>query len=259
MSGVLLARPWDPAKQDPTGWWMSEKIDGVRAVWDGQKFRSRNMNDFYAPKAFTAMLPRMPLDGELTVGRGGFQDTVSIVRSHADKGWRRVKYLVFDLYGNARDPFETRQRLLAAIVRDARAPNLERLEQIRCEGAPHLLAYVDRVLRAGGEGAMLRQPGSRYEPRRSSTLLKVKRFGDVDARVVGYVAGKGKHVGRLGALACSATLRGKKVTFRVGTGLSDRERERPPRIGSRVTVRFQELTRDGIPRFPIYITERNYE
>lgn len=238
---------------------MSEKIDGVRAIWDGSRFRSRNMNDFYAPPSFTRNLPRHALDGELTTGRGGFQDTVSIVRSRADKGWKRIAFLVFDTYGDLRSPFEQRQRELEAIVRAADTLQLFQLPQIRCKGPAHLKTYADHILANGGEGVMLREPGSRYEPRRSSTLLKVKRFHDTEARVIGYVAGKGKHAGRLGALKCTATLAGKRVAFQVGTGLSDAERERPPRIGSRITVRFQELTRDGVPRFPIYIAERNYE
>src|SRR5688572_16394755 len=74
---LLLAERWDNV-QDLTGWWMSEKLDGVRAYWDGKMFLSRLGNQFHAPDWFCAQLPSEPLDGELWVGRKQFQQTVSI-------------------------------------------------------------------------------------------------------------------------------------------------------------------------------------
>ena len=76
---LLLAETWTP-DADVNGWWMSEKLDGVRAYWDGKQFFSRQGNRFYAPDWFLAGLPNMPLDGELWLGRKAFQRTVSIVR-----------------------------------------------------------------------------------------------------------------------------------------------------------------------------------
>ena len=105
----------------------------------------------------------------------------------------------------------------------------------------------------GGEGLMLRQPGSRYEAGRSTTLYKVKSFRDDEARVVGHLAGAGRHKGRLGAL--EVELR-SGVRFSVGTGLSDAERENPPPLGAIITFRYQELSRDGVPRFPSYVGVR---
>jgi len=76
---LLLAEKWDNV-QDLTGWWMSEKLDGVRAYWDGKNFISRLGNLYHAPDWFVAKLPPVPLDGELWAGRKLFQRTVSIVR-----------------------------------------------------------------------------------------------------------------------------------------------------------------------------------
>lgn len=254
---VLLAKPW--AGQDPTGWWMSEKLDGVRAVWQGGVFRSRNGNVFHAPESFRAQMPPYALDGELFIARGEFQATVSIVRTQQeDKGWNRIRFHIFDLYpanptGNvAAMDFETRQSWLSQILN---GPTVH-VPQVRCEGAAHLTAFVDTVVAGGGEGAMLRAPGSLYELKRSATLLKVKRFHDIEARVTGHVPGKGKHTGRLGALSCVAP---NGAAFEVGTGFTDAQREAPPTVGASVTVRYQELTKDGVPRFPVFITARDYE
>jgi DNA ligase-1 len=101
---------------------------------------------------------------------------------------------------------------------------------------------------------MMRQPGSNYEIGRSWTLRKVKTFHDAEARVTAHVRGAGRHDGRLGSLQCEMP---DGTVFNVGTGLSDAERNAPPPIGSIVTYRYQELSNDGVPRFPSYIGVRH--
>ena len=113
-----------------------------------------------------------------------------------------------------------------------------------CQDLDALRAELDRVEALGGEGLMLRRPGSRYEVGRSSTLLKVKRFHDAEARVVGHQPGKGRHKGRLGALEVEIA---DGTRFAVGTGFSDAERSAPPPVGSVVTFRYQELSDGGVP------------
>lgn len=75
----MLASKWEG--EDPTGWWMSEKLDGVRAWWTGSALLSRLGNTINAPAWFTAGLPKVPLDGELWCGRGQFTEAVSIVKN----------------------------------------------------------------------------------------------------------------------------------------------------------------------------------
>src|SRR5438045_3542568 len=68
---LLLAERWDNA-QDLADWWLSEKLDGVRAYWDGRALISRLGNRFHAPDWFLEGLPETPLDGELWIGRKAF-------------------------------------------------------------------------------------------------------------------------------------------------------------------------------------------
>jgi len=261
MSGeiVMLAKRWE--KSDPTGWWMSEKLDGVRALWDGKRFLSRNGNAFPVPEAIVKSMPSTKLDGELWIGRGLFQDTISIVRSARDKGWHRVTYQVFDA-PEAPGGFEPR---IARAMREIEGHAFARaLSQIRCEGHEHLAERLAAVLRERGEGLMLRRAGSPYDRRKSPHLLKVKVFESAEARVVGYVPGEGKHEGRVGSLRVTAVGSGKNLPaegtpFKVGTGLSDDQRERPPKLGALVTYSFQELTMEGVPRFPAFVAVRDYE
>jgi DNA ligase 1 len=246
---LLLAQTWDNAT-DLTDWWMSEKLDGVRAFWDGKQFLSRQGNLFHAPDWFVAGLPAEPLDGELWIGRKQFQRTVSIVRRQ-DKSdlWKEVRFLVFDAPG-CDGGFEARLEFLSEALRAKQQPYARLHEHQRCQGLPQLREELARVEALGGEGLMLRQPGSVYEIGRSFTLLKIKTFRDAEAVVLGHQPGKGKFKGLLGALMVQLP---DGTEFSVGTGLSDAERAAPPPVGSVITFRYQELSDGGVPRFPSFV------
>ena len=182
---LLLADVWN-ASIDPTGWWMSEKYDGLRGYWDGQKLWSRKGQVIHAPGYFLAELPRdIALDGELWIGRGKFEETVSTVRSETpDDRWKKVRFMVFDA-PQAKGNFEERMQFLRTTLSETN-PFVRVVAQERCRGVTQLLAERDRVVRMGGEGLMLRQPESQYEPRRSPTLLKVKPYDDAEATVIAH-------------------------------------------------------------------------
>jgi DNA ligase-1 len=246
---LLLAQTWT-TDVDLAGWWMSEKLDGVRAYWDGQQFISRQGNLYHAPDWFIAQLPPTPLDGELWLDRKAFQRTVSIVRRQ-DKSehWREISYLVFD--APAMDAvFEDRVAFLRESLAKVKARHVQLHAHAQCRGVEHLREELARVEALGGEGLMLRQPASKYEIGRSTTLLKVKSFHDAEARVIDHQAGAGRHKGRLGALLVELA---DSTQFSVGTGFSDAQRANPPPIGSTITFRYQELSDRGVPRFPSFV------
>lgn len=260
---VLLANDWwDVEGHDPTGWWMSEKLDGVRAYWDGKDFVSRQGNVFNAPAWFKAIMPSHPLDGELWMGRKMFQKTISVVKTTTpDERWRDVKYVVFDA-PHMNEAFETRlmcveeatlvPQILPAVKR---SPHLVFHEQIPCRGEEHLIQELERLTALGAEGIMLRQPGSAYVKGRSSTLLKVKSFKDAEATVVGHEPGKKQHKGKCGGLVLQMP-DGK--TFNVNAG-AEAVRLNPPPVGTRVTYRYTELTDGGIPKCASFVRVRPEE
>jgi DNA ligase-1 len=249
---LLLAERWDSA-QDLTGWWLSEKLDGVRAYWDGKSLISRQGNHFHAPDWFLEGLPGITLDGELWIGRKSFQRTVGIVRRQ-DKTdlWKQVGYVAFDAPG-VDEAFEGRLAAIRAHIERYRPPYLRAHEHSICTSLDHLRAELARIEALGGEGLMLRLPESRYEVGRSQTLLKVKSFSDAEARVLEHLKGAGRHKGRLGALLVELP---DGTRFSVGTGFSDAERGAPPPIGSVITFRYQEFSDGGVPRFPSYVGVR---
>ncbi|KAJ3172371.1 hypothetical protein HDU87_007875 [Geranomyces variabilis] len=251
---LLLAQSWNIATGiDPTGWWISEKLDGVRAYWDPneKKIFSRLGNAFTAPEWFLNALPTdMSLDGELFVGRKQFSQTVSIVKTHNSTKWHSLAFHVFDAPSLGALPFEARQAALAKFVATVDPGIVKLTEQTRCKDRQHVLDMLKKVEALGAEGLMLRQPASSYEGKRSKTLLKVKTFFDAEAEVIGYEPGKGRNKGVCGAL--KVVMESGKP-FKIGTGLDDDCRRNPPPVGSIVTYRFQELTQDKVPRFPSYV------
>ena len=130
---------------------------------------------------------------------------------------------------------------------------LQRIDQSAVSDLHELQQRLATVLAAGGEGLMLHRTDAVYETGRSDTLLKLKPWLDAEAEVIGHRAGKGRHTGRLGALQVR-TSEGK--TFLLGTGFSDAQRQNPPPIGARVTYRYRELTRTGLPRFASFLRVR---
>ncbi|CAG8437533.1 7141_t:CDS:10 [Diversispora eburnea] len=249
--GVLLADTWK-SDLDPTGWWISEKLDGVRAFWCGKKgkFFSRLGNVYEAPDWFTKDLPRdVDLDGELFGGRGKFQSTVSIVKAGKEE-WKSITYEIFDVPSYAETPFEDRMSYLKDLFKEKKTTYARIVEQRRCKSEKDIFNELKHVESLGAEGLMLRKPKSKYVCGRSNTLLKVKSFFDGEALVEGYEPGKGKYKGMTGALKCAMACGTK---FKVGSGMTDYNRSNPPKIGSIIVYKCQELSDSGNPRFPIFV------
>lgn len=239
---------------DVSQYLVSEKLDGVRAVWDGKTLRFRSGNEVHAPDWFLEGLPRQPLDGELWLGRGSFERLSGIVRREVpdDAEWRQVRYMVFELPDGA-GSFRQRSERIVAIVRQANVPWLGAIEQTSTVNPKILQKMLSDVVKAGGEGLMLHRADAPYETGRSDTLLKLKPFLDAEAEVIGYSPGKGRYAGMMGALRVRAA---DGRIFSLGTGFSDTQRKNPPPIGAVVTYRYRQLTSGGLPRFASFMRLR---
>jgi len=250
---VMLAGDAAPG-MDPRGWLVSEKLDGVRALWDGRQLRTRSGLAIAAPPWVTRGLPALALDGELWLGRGQFQAVSGQVRrlQPDPAAWRALRYMVFDLPG-AMGPFADRAARLRQIVRAADTPSLAAVPQYTLADARALQQRLDAVLQAGGEGLMLHRADALWTPGRSDALRKLKPLLDAEAVVIGHEPGQGRHAGRLGALRVQAA---DGRVFRLGTGLRDAERDHPPAIGQTVTYSYRGLTGSGLPRFASFVRMR---
>jgi DNA ligase 1 len=246
----LLAKS-APAGIDPAGYLVSEKLDGVRALWDGKVLRFRSGRTIAAPAWFVAKLPKEPLDGELWLARGQFDVLSGTVRKvkAVDAEWQKVNYMVFELPAGSGD-FKDRALALDSIVNATAWPQLQAIEQMTIANRATLQAKLDDVVQGGGEGLVLHLANAPIETGRSDALLKLKPVQDAEAVVVAHVAGKGKYAGVTGALDVK-TADGQR--FKLGTGLTDAQRKAPPAIGSTVTYTFRDVTPSGKPRFASFL------
>lgn len=246
---LLLAKEYQ--QQDVRGWAMSEKLDGVRALWDGKRLLSRNGYAFTPPPAFTRDFPTFSLDGELYSGRGQFEHISAVVRSH--KGdWSTLKLHVFDV-PSAQGNLYQRLAVLQAWLQAHPQANIVCIPQQEVHNPAQIQDFLQQIEAGGGEGVMLRNPHAGYTPGRSDQLLKLKSRQDAECTVTAHHVGKGKYSGKLGAFSC----RNEHGEFRIGSGLSDGERSNPPPVGSVITYRYSGFTATGLPRFPTYLRLRS--
>lgn len=229
-----------------SSWYMSEKLDGVRAYWDGRQLISRNGNVFTAPKFFTKNFPDFKLDGELWSKRADFENISSIVKSSDNLRWKQLSYNVFEV-PNAKG--NLLQRL--SLVQESKYLKLVKQEKIK--NKEHLDLYLKEVEKLKGEGVVIRDGNLPYYVGRNKNALKVKSYEDAECKVVSYNEGNGKYTNKLGSLNCK--LKNGKI-IKIGSGLSDEQRTTPPNINSVITFKYYGLTSKGNPRFPIYLRQR---
>lgn len=239
-----------------SGWWMSEKLDGVRGYWNGRQLLSKNGNLLFPPDEFIRGLPKFPLEGELWGGRGSFEPTVSIVRQqHPHDGWLRLKFAIFDV-PRAPGSFRERIELARSWFAEHRSNYAFVIPQLPVRDQSHLQQELQRIENLGGEGLIVRRPDALYLAGRSAEILKAKNYRDAEATVVAQLPGKGRNEGRLGALLVELA---DGTQFKIGSGFSDAEREQPPPLGSVITFKYYGTYRSGIPKFSSFLRVRRDE
>jgi len=235
------------------GWVMSEKLDGVRAFWDGEKLISRGGKVFKAPKWFIKDFPPFAIDGELWSKRGNFENILSIVKKQkTHKGWEQLTYNIFEV-PNQKGGLFSRLSVLKSYLDKSPNQYIKVIKQSTCKDKNHLKTFLKEIENKGGEGVVVRNPDTPYIAKRTSQALKVKSFDDAECKVTGYNEGKGKYQGLLGSLKCK--MRDKKI-LTIGSGFSDQERINPPKLGTIITFKYQGLTKKGKPRFPVFVRVR---
>lgn len=235
---------------------MSEKLDGIRALWDGKRLTTRNGNILAAPEWFLKNLPPFPLDGELWTQRKDFENIQSIVmKKLPHPGWTQLTYNIFDV-PERKGGLKTRLKTLEDWLTQTNPPFLRIVPQIECRSKTDLHEFHKKIEALGGEGVVVRDPHAPYIHGRSATALKIKHFDDAECTVLRLHRGKGKYANMLGSFTCKLS---NGITFKIGTGLTDVHRKNPPQPGEIVTFKHQGWTARGKPRFPIFLRIRMEE
>jgi DNA ligase-1 len=239
--------------QNITQWTVSEKLDGIRAYWDGKNLLSREGKVINAPKYFTQKLPPFELDGELWSKRGDFENIQSIVMDKTPSGkWSEISYMVFEV-PHASGDFEKRLKKAQKYIEDAKLLHVKIIEQKVLKSPEELNLFLEDIIKNGGEGAMLKDGSKGYFDGRSDSLLKVKKAQDMEARVIGYKEGNNKYKGVMGSLHVRLK---DGVEFFIGSGFSDEIRKNPPKIGEIVTFKYYGFTKGGKPKFTSFMRVR---
>ncbi len=283
VEGLQLAKQYNQNRTviNVADYWVSEKLDGIRARWDGTELRTRNGNKIYAPAWFTTNWPEATIDGELWIARGKFELTASIVLSklanvephslgshlsdsESAKGaksvanhesssrWSKVRFMAFDMPA-AGISFDKRLSALNRIGKVTANPTFAVVFQFKLATLDALERKLDEVTQGGGEGLMLHYGEALYAAGRSDDLLKVKKFEDAEAKVLAILPGKGRFQDMMGSLLVETR---DGIQFKLGTGFSEKERQAPPVVGSWVTFKFYGVTKNGKPRFASYLRTR---
>jgi DNA ligase-1 len=233
---------------------VSEKYDGIRAIWSGDQLLSRQGNPISAPEWFTEPLPNVWLDGELWTKRQNFEDLSSIVRTQIpeEERWRQVKYMVFDM-PDAQLPFEERYKNYSSLIEQLNVKYIKAVKQQRFKSNHALSNHLESMVGKGAEGLMLHLANAPHQPGRSDALLKLKPYFDDEAEVIAHLPGKGKYTDMLGALRVRNQ---QGIEFSIGTGFIDAERANPPPVGSIITYKYHGYTNNGVPRFASFLRVR---
>lgn len=241
-------------KEDISHYWISEKLDGIRGFWTGQKLLTRNGNLIFTPSWFTQHWPNIAIDGELWSKRNDFSFIVSCTKQQNPENpcWHNIKFMIFDLPKH-QGTFTERINAMNELTKAGRYKHLKMIPQFKIQDTNHLFEKLNQIVLKQGEGLMLHHQGAFYTHGRSPYLMKLKHHQDEEAVVLEIILGKGKYQGKLGALKVKNQA-GK--TFKIGSGFSDDERSNPPQVGDIITYQYTGKTKNEIPRFARFLRTR---
>lgn len=232
-------------------YYVSEKLDGIRGFWNGKALISRGGHIINSPPFFTKDWPMTPMDGELWLTRGQFEQTASAVlkQQPIEQEWALITFMIFDLPEHT-GRFDERVTAMQTLVETTQSPTLAMVAQHKVKDHSALMSFFNNVVNNKGEGVMLHHKDALYNVGRTDQLMKLKPYFDAEAVVIKHKAGKGKYRSMLGAIEVKTN---EGVTFSIGTGFTDEQRKYPPPIGSIITFKYSGKTASGVPRFASFL------
>ncbi|MGB7403411.1 MAG: DNA ligase [Arcobacter sp.] len=247
-----LEKPKIYKNQEINNWLMSEKLDGIRAYWDGKSLYTKNGNKIFTPSSFTNNFPPFELDGELWSKRDDFENIQSIVLDKAPSSkWSEITYNIFEA-PNSKGNFYMRLEKIKDWF--DKNPNIKVniIKQIKCKNKKELDDFLEKIVLLKGEGVIIKNPNLKYINKRSKNSLKVKKFYDEEG-IVQKINYKNK---RMKSLEIKLN---NGIIFNLGNGFSDKQRLNPPKVGEQVTFKYYDLTKNGKPKFASFLRVRKQE
>jgi hypothetical protein len=247
---------------------VQRKFDGTRCVGiPGKGLFSRNRKYYphmdHILKEINKLPPSIILDGELYSDTLTFQEIVGIVKRETlkkgdDEKQLQIKFYIYDIINDT--PYEERYANLQMLFNKYKFKYLVLVKTNNCESEEKMKELHAEYVAEGYEGIMLRNKHGLYKNARSTDLQKYKEFFDDEYEVIAYKDGEGQEEGCV--LWICKTPEGKIFNCRPRGSREDRITlfiNGDKYIGKMLTIRYQELTDDKVPRFPVGITFRDYE
>jgi DNA ligase-1 len=240
--------------QNITGWYMSEKLDGIRGYWDGKKLYSKNQKEIITPKYFTKNFPPFALDGELWSKRDDFETIQSTVLDKVPSNtWKDITYNIFEV-PEVKGDFKTRLEIAKKWFEEHPNKNVNIIKQIVCKDEEHLLNYLNEIVKLKGEGVIVKDPSKAYHTGRSPYILKVKKVYDMEGIVIGY-----NYRPNIKVLKSLKIKLENGVVFNLGGGFSNKQRTNLPKLNSMITFKYYGFTKRGKPKFASFLRVREVE
>ena len=254
---MWLLQQFDPQviQARPQSFVYSEKLDGVRAFWDGKNLYSKGGKLLTPPSFFTQNFPPFAIEGELWSKRGDFENIVSILKSTKKKEkWRELKFYIFEV-PNQQGGILKRLEVLEAYLASQPAPFISIIPQLQLNTLQALQDALSAITQAGGEGVVVREKDAPYYTGRNKKAMKLKLYEDRECKITSYVQGKGKFEHLVGSIIC---LDGD-IEFKIGSGMSEDFRKNPPKVGTIITYKYFGLNKNKLPKFPVFLRIRSDE
>lgn len=239
-------------EKNPQDYLYSEKLDGVRAYWDGKALYSRGGKRLFPPSFFTQNFPPFEIEGELWSKRGDFENIVSIIKSSKNpQKWSELKFYIFEV-PNQSGGILQRLEVLNSHLSSHPAPFIQIIPQNQISSSQELMDALQKIQELGGEGIVVRDKNEPYYTGRNQKAMKLKPYLDSECKILSYNLGEGKFKNQVGSIVCQD---GEK-TFKIGSGMSEDFRKNPPKIGTIITYKYFGFTQKGLPKFPAFLRIR---
>ncbi|WP_181566267.1 DNA ligase [Helicobacter monodelphidis] len=236
---------------------MSEKFDGVRAIWDTRTLKTRNGYLITTPSWFTESLPPFPLDGELWLDYGNFEEISSLIQSAnpQDYRWRKVQYHIFEIPHQKGYLSERMQVLQEYLTQNPHISFIHPIQQIPIESEERLNQFLESIVQKGGEGVVVREAFAPFSTGRNPLAMKLKNHLESECTLIGYEKSKQHNTHQIASLICKEG----ELEFKIGTGLKKSMRENPPPIGSLIEYRYFGKTKKGKPKFASFLRIKEFK
>ncbi|RDU69577.1 DNA ligase [Helicobacter cholecystus] len=254
---LWLLQQFDPQsiQNNPHLYVYSEKLDGVRAYWDGKHLYTKGDRKLIAPNFFTQNFPPFAIEGELWSKRGDFENIVSIIKSKSNpQKWHELKFYIFEV-PNQKGGILERLDFLQAYLNTHPAPFIQIIPQFQVTTLQALKEVLQTIHKEGAEGLVVRNKFAPYYTGRNKDAMKFKPYQDRECKITAYIQGRGKYKNQVGAFECID----EKTKFKIGSGMSDEFRKNPPKIGTIITYKYFGLHKNNKPKFPVFLRIRSDE